>query len=384
MGAMFDRMIRLLWLVSLLVLPSGCERKDAETTRDVIPRKKAGVIDLVFTYAWEKEEWVEAVTADFNRRAMKDGAGKIVRVTSLVRGSTDCLDELISGTTEAHLTSPVSSAFIERGNAEWRAKTGRDLIPSTESLLRSPIVIAMWQPMAEAIGWGRQPVGWAEIHGLVTDPQGWATRGVPVWGKFLFGHTNPRSSSSGQCSLFAEVYAAAGKRAGLTIADVERPEVASFVSDIEAAVLHTENSTGALAGKMFTKGASYVHAAVLYESMIVGTYASKDPSRVPIVAIYAKEGTFVGDHPVGIVDAKWVTAEHRDAARTYLDFLLAREQQEKLMAYGFRPARADVPLVAPLDAAHGVNPNEPQTTLEMPSVEVMDAMLKLWDKSRTR
>ena len=51
---------------------------------------------------------------------------------------------------------------------------------------------------------------------------------------------------------------------------------------------------------------------------------------------------------------------------------------------GFRPARADVPLVAPLDAAHGVNPKEPQTTLEVPSVEVMDAMMKLWEKSKKR
>jgi Ca-activated chloride channel family protein len=278
----------------------------------------------------------------------------------------------------------VSSAFIKTGNAQWRAKTGRDLIPSTESLLRAPIVIAMWQPMAETIGGGRQPVGWAEIHGLITDPQGWATSGQPAWGKFLFGRTNPQSSSSGLHSLFAEAYAAAGKTSELTVADVERPEVARFVNDIEAAALHTENSTGCLAEKMFANGVSYTHAAVLYESMVVASYTQKQPPSIPVVAIYAKEGTFVSDHPVGIVDAEWVTEEHRDAARTYLDFLLAREQQEKALAFGFRPARADVPLVAPLDAAHGVNPKEPQTTLEVPSVEVMDAMMKLWEKSTKR
>lgn len=381
MGRMFNRMFRFFLPVSLLILLDGCGQKDAETLRDIIPRRKAGVIDLIFIYAWEKEGWVEAVTADFNRRAVKDGSGKIVRVTSLTRGSTDCLDELMDGTTKAHLTSPVSSAFIKRGNAQWRAKTGRDLIPSTESLLQAPIVIAVWKPMAEAIGWGRQPVGWEEIHGLITDPQGWATRGGV--GAFLFSHTNPQSSSSGLGSLFAEVCAAGGKPAGLTVADVERPEVARFVGEIEAAALHTENSTGHLAEKMFTNGSSYVHAAVLYESMVIESYMQKD-RKVPIVAIYAKEGTFVCDHPVGIVDAEWVTAEHRDAARVYLDFLLTREQQEKALTFGFRPARADVPVVAPLDAAHGVNPEEPLTTLEMPSAEVVDAMMKLWEKSRKR
>ena len=383
MDGMFNRMIRWLWPVPLLILLDGCGPQD-ETKRDVIPRGKAGIIDVIFTYGSEKEDWVEAVTADFNQRAVKDGAGKVIRVTSLRRDSSDCLDELMAGTTKAHLTSPASSIFIKRGNAQWRAKTGKDMVPSTESLVRSPIVIAMWKPMAEAIGWGRQPVGWGEIHGLVTDPQGWATRGEPAWGKFLFGHTNPQFSSSGLSSLFAEVYAAAGKPAGLTTEDVQRPEVARFVGDIEASVLHSGNSTGSLAGKMFANGWSYLHAAVLYESMLVGIYTQNEPPKVPIVAIYAKEGTFVSDHPVGIVDAKWGTAEPRDAARKYLDFLLAREQQEKAMEFGFRPARADVPLVAPLDAAHGVNPKEPQTTFEVPSVEVMDAMMKLWEQSTKR
>ena len=327
---------------------------------------------------------MEAVTSDFNQREVKDGGGNVVRVTTRAKGSSDCLDELIAAKSKAHLTSPASSAFIKRGNAQWRAQTGRDLIPSTENLLLSPIVIAMWQPMAEAIGWGRQPVGWGKIHGLLTDHQGWARHGVPAWGKFLFGHTNPRSSSSGLSSLFAEVYAAAGKPAGLTTEDLQRAEVAHFLGDIEVWVLHSGNSTGMLAEKMFAYGPSYVHAAVLYESMVVGSYARKQPTTFPIVAVYAKEGTFWSDHPVGIVDAEWVTAEHRAAARTYLDFLLEREQQEKALVFGFRPAHADVPLVAPLDAAHGVNAKEPQTTLEVPSVEVMDAMINLWEKVKKR
>ena len=96
--------------------------------------------------------------------------------------------------------------------------------------------------------------------------------------------------------------------------------------------------------------------------------------------IYPKEGTIVSDHPAGIVDAEWVTQEHRQRGARLSRFPPRARAAEKAQALGFRPARADVPLVAPLDAAHGVDPKEPQTTLEMPSIEAMDAMMKLWEK----
>jgi Ca-activated chloride channel family protein len=381
---MFQRMLRVFGILGVVLLVAGCQRKEAEADASGTPAPKEGVLDLLFTYGSEKQAWVEAVTTDFNRRAFKDGSGKIIRVIPQAKGSGDCLDELIAGTNQAHLTSPASSAFIKLGNAQWRAKTGKDLIPSTENLVLSPVVIAMWQPMAEAIGWGKKPVGWAEILGLATDPQGWAARGMPQWGAFRFGHTHPQYSNSGLISLFAEVYAATGKQAALSVADVQRPEVATYLRKIEGSVVHYGSSTGFFGKKMFANGPGYISAAVLYENMVIESYAQKVPPTFPIVAIYPKEGTFWSDHPAGIVDAPWVTPEHRDAARKYLDFLLAREQQEKALALGFRPALAEIPLVAPLDPAHGVNPKEPQTTLEVPSVEVMDAVSKLWQENKKR
>jgi Ca-activated chloride channel family protein len=96
------------------------------------------------------------------------------------------------------------------------------------------------------------------------------------------------------------------------------------------------------------------------------------------VAIYPKEGTFWSDHPVGVVERDWVTPEHREAAKIYIQYLLARPQQEKASQYGFRPASLDVPLAAPLDAAHGIDPREPKTTLEVPSVDVISGILQTW------
>jgi Ca-activated chloride channel family protein len=113
--------------------------------------------------------------------------------------------------------------------------------------------------------------------------------------------------------------------------------------------------------------------------MVVESYSKVASMPFPVVAIYPREGTFWSDHPVGIVDRPWVTPERREAAQTYINYLLARPQQEKALTYGFRPGSTDVPAGAPIDAAHGVDPAQPVTTLEVPSSEVIAAIQQQWN-----
>jgi Ca-activated chloride channel family protein len=79
-----------------------------------------------------------------------------------------------------------------------------------------------------------------------------------------------------------------------------------------------------------------------------------------------------------------VTPEHREAAEAYIAFLLARPQQEAALRFGFRPSDVELPLGAPFDAAHGVDAKEPQTTLEVPPVEVIEEVRELWRAHKKR
>jgi Ca-activated chloride channel family protein len=337
---------------------------------------------LLFTYSSEKEGWIKDVTDQFNNGKYKTAKGNTISVKAIPMGSGDIIDELLSGRRQPHLISPASAAFIKLGNAQSQTKTGKDLVASTETLMLSPVVIAMWKPMAEAIGWGKKPVGWSDILSLARNPKGWAAYGHPQWGKFKFGHTHPEFSNSGLISLFAEIYAGTGKVAGLTLSDVNKPATASYLEGIEQAVVHYGTSTGFFSTKMMANGPEYLSAAVLYESNVIESYSNQSNLPFPLVAIYPKEGTFWSDHPIGVVEREWVTPEHREAAKAYTQFLLARPQQEKTLDYGFHPGDVNIQLAAPLDAEHGVDPREPKTTLEVPSVEVMDAVIKLWHEHK--
>lgn len=371
------------WVSLLMVLclfGVGCRRSsspDADPNAD-----SPDTVRVVFTYGSEKEAWVTDVTDAFNSSRQTVASGKRIYVEAVPMGSGECIDEILTGRRKPHIVSPASAAFITLGNAQSRTTLGRDVVGPTQNLVLSPVVIAMWRPMAEAIGWGTKPVGWTEVLALARDPNGWASHGHPEWGSFKFGHTHPEFSNSGLISVIAEAYAGTKKVAGLTLDDLQGPQVASFVGDIEASVVHYGSSTGFFGTKMFQNGPQYLSAAVLYENMVIDSYAPGKSPALPVVAIYPREGTFWSDHPIGIVDGDWVTPEHREAAEQYIRYLLDRPQQERAMTFGFRPANPDVGLSAPIDTAHGVDPQEPKTTLEVPSADVINALIKLWHANK--
>jgi Ca-activated chloride channel family protein len=374
----YHRILAIL-VASLLCLGLASCKKETPSTQESLSNAQApaGSLELVFPYGSEKEKWINDVTRDFNQRHLKSKSGKTIFVRALPMGSGETIDNILSGRLQAHLASPASGAFIKLGNAESRSKTGKDLIASTENLVLSPVVIAMWKPMAEAIGWEKKPLGWADILALSRNEKGWQAYGYPQWGKFKFGHTHPEYSNSGLISLFAEAYAGSGKTSGLTLADLDKPQLKQFLGGVEQSVVHYGSSTGFFGRKMFANGPEYLSAAVLYESMVVESY-SQSNLAFPVVAIYPKEGTFWSDHPVGVVERDWVTPEHREAAKIYIQYLLARPQQAKAMEYGFRPALVDLSLAAPLDRTHGIDPQEPKTTLEVPTPDVINGILQVW------
>jgi Ca-activated chloride channel family protein len=132
---------------------------------------------------------------------------------------------------------------------------------------------------------------------------------------------------------------------------------------------------------MFERGPSYLSAAVLYENLIVAQESKRlsgESSQLSVVAIYPTEGTFWSNHPYVILDAPWVSEEQQAAARHFEEFLLAKPQQSQAIELGFRPADPSIPLTSPLDAEHGVDPQQPYTVLEVPSGEVIQQAQQIW------
>ncbi len=339
-------------------------------------------------YGSEKEAWINDVTADFNAQQVQTSSGNTIFVDAVPMGSSESLDLILNGTETPAVWSPASTILVPLANDAWASQNNGDELTEDNPppLVVSPVVIAMWEPMAEALGWPNDPISWEDIATITRSNQTWADYGHPEWGPFQFGHTHPDYSNSGITSILAIVYAATGKTSGLTVQDVQQPGVAEFLAEVESGVIHYGRSTGFFGRQMFNRGPSYLSAAVLYENLVVESYDETLYPNKPfdVVAIYPEEGTFLSDHPYAILNGPWMTDDLREASEIYRDFLLDRPQQEKALQYGFRPADIDIGFTAPLDEEHGIDVNEPQTQLEVPSADAIRAIRDIWGENKKR
>jgi Ca-activated chloride channel family protein len=108
------------------------------------------------------------------------------------------------------------------------------------------------------------------------------------------------------------------------------------------------------------------------------------PPRVPLVAIYPKEGTLFSDHPFYVLDADWVTDAQRDGAARFETFISSPDNQKKVLTFGIRPGNPDVPISAPLVKSNGVDPDQPQALVEVPDPPVVTGLIDKWDEQRKK
>ena len=369
-------------LLSLTVITSLLLSSCGQITK-LVPKR---TITVSIVYGSEKREWLEPLVEEFNASRNKTAGGQVIAVEAEPMGSIESVRGIIDGTLQPTVWSPASSVYIPVANSEWRKSHSGDLVTGTpKDLVLSPVVIAMWQPMAQALGWPENEIGWAEIAALATSQEGWSAYGHPEWGRFQFGHTHPAYSNSGIVSIIAEAYAGAGKQRGLTQDDLQTPEIFEFMAAVEKSVIHYGTSTGFFAERMFERGPSYLSAAVLYENLIVAQESKRlsgESSQIPVVAIYPKEGTFWSNHPYAVLNAPWVTPEQKEAAEAFEAYLLDTPQQLKSLELGFRPADPSISLASPLDARHGMDIHQPKTILEVPSAAVIDGIQTLWHETK--
>lgn len=269
-----------------------------------------------------------------------------------------------------------------------------------KSFMLTPLVIAMPKPMAQALGWPNTPLGFTDILALARDPAGWAGKGHPEWGPFRFGKTNPHFSTSGLAETVAQYYAATGKTSDLSLEDLSRPDVKQFATDVESAVVHYGDTTLTFLNNLYRsdrRGDPFGYAsAVAIEEKSLVDYNRGNPDgildagekprkpRVPLVAIYPKEGTLFSDNPLMILDAPWVSNAEATAARKFSTFVTKPGNQRKVLEFGFRPGNPSVAISKPIVKKNGLDPDQPQTTLEVPEPAVLAGTIDAWDQVRKK
>ncbi len=226
---------------------------------------------------------------------------------------------------------PDSTAWVREASANNNAER---LMPDLQpSLARTPTVIAMPKPMAEAAGMTAKPLTWQEIIKKLNTPGGWAAYNHPEWGNFKVGLSNPQQSTPGLLALMA-------------ISDtdddgeVTPAEQATLLNLKKVVTLKTASTTDIFTGlhdadqQSATTALTYVSAFPALEQDVLD-YNLANP-KVPLEAIYPSDGTAEADLPYLVLNAPWATAQHQDIANAFLKYARGSDGKAAFLAAGFR------------------------------------------------
>ncbi len=271
---------------------------------------------LTVAYSLDKEELFLDLAIEFN---LTRPAGTLP-VEPVRRHMEDMLEGALAG--EYAAISPDSSVWLDQLDLMWE-ESGRGtsaLIGETARYAVSPLVIAMRESQATAMGHPEQDVGWADLmRRASTDPG------------FRWSHASA-TTASGLLALIAEFYGGAKKRGGLRPEDLQDEGTREFVRNVESTVRrYGGEPENYVVMRMLAEGGLPLDAFVVQERWVV--YFNRNSEEERLVAIYPEEGTFWMDHPLVLLEGPWVSGDQKKAFRAFADFVAGPQGQRLVLAF---------------------------------------------------
>src|SRR3954452_10808103 len=360
------------------MVSGGSDNKSGTSSSSTLATGHAPSDALKLTFAYSPEEAVLALPLikKFNSQHVKVN-GKPIFVEAQNVSSGDAETRIAKGQLKPTAWSPASSLWGRLLNYEADKNY---VAADNPSLALTPLVIAMWEPLARALGWPKKQIGFGEVLRLATSSGGRGGFGHPEYGRFKLGHTNPDFSTSGLSAVAAEYYAATGKREGLTPKDIADRGVRDRIKSIEQSIVHYGDTTLFFSDQLKAHGPAYASAVAMEEATLVAFNRGRKGTK--LVGLYPREGTFFSDNPFLILNAPWVSAPQREAAEKLQQFLVKRITTQTAQNAGFRPGDPAKKAGAPIDAAHGADASLPKTVLSLPEPSVLAGIKRAWRADR--
>jgi Ca-activated chloride channel family protein len=393
--------------VSNVSPPAGYE---AFVENGNVPRPN-NAVDVFIVYSPESQAYMPDIIRQFNTASAAGnnpvtgaayGAGEkpvYVWGTDPVSGSSGTvarwIENAVLGSNSAETYRPT---IFQPSVGHWLAlvnyntrKPIFDLAQARATAI-SPVVIATWKTRLDALQQtlGKQDIGWDDLLSVLDSPNGWCDYNVPDCRRAVYlGQADPNNSSTGLSTAIMQFYACARKHGfterRLTETAVRDPQVQACVTNIQELVKHYSRRTEDFL-EYVERGPDYLDFLGMEEGDVVcinlgatqGDEQCNKPAQDQLVAIYPAEGTYYHEHPFGILNADWVTAEQKTAAALFTDFVLLAESQRRILQEGFRPANPAVALEYPFAPENGVNPTGIGAVLDTPEAEAIVAIQQTW------
>lgn len=338
---------------------------------------------LLIAYSPEKAALLKGLTDKFNAKNLRTSDRQPIKVELLELKPDEMVDQALSGQASFQALTPDSSLWLDQLNSRYALAQQVEpgsipprLAGEGVRYAVTPIVIAAWETSAKSLGWPAQPVGWTTLQTRARQDA-----------NFKWNHPST-AHAAGLLATLAEFYAGAGVQRGLTAELAQNPKTLEFVNAVEKTVRYYGEGELSVIQRAAQEGPKYLDAFVTPEQLVVafntGVFG-KPPAK--LVALYPAEGTLWADHPLALLETPALTTNQRRTFQAFREYLASADAQKEILRVGYRPADLNLSLTgadSPLTAANGVDPVQPQTTLQLPPPDVVSVVQNAWALAKRR
>ena len=330
---------------------------------------------------------MKALVDKFNGQKLRTPDRETMQIALVELTPEEMVNQALVGGQGFQALTPDSSIWLDQFNRRWvqtqQVEPGAiepRLTGTPTRFAITPIVIAAWEDAARGLGWPDKPVSWQQLQTKAQQDK-----------EFRWSHPST-AYASGLLATLAEFYAGAGVQRGLTVEMALDQKTIDFVSAVEKTVRFYGEGELAAMQRAAQDGPQALDAFVVSEQLVTafntgafaGPFGGKGPGARPsnrLVALYPAEGTLWADHPLALIETPDVTSNQRRTFEAFREYLATPEAQTTILRAGYRPADLSIPLNSPgspLVAENGVDPSQPQTTLQLPSPDVVATVQNVW------
>ncbi len=332
-------------------LPSLRDRPSTTAT----PRASTDDIEIRIVVSLPVEPWVNEAAKAFNESSQTLD-GRRINVTVIPMDGLTAM-----GYYEREEMDPMPTAWIPDSrylvdlvNATYKAKRGRDVFLTDGEYRAKPIATSLfswgiYKSRAEVLREAYGDTTWQTIHDAAMAKGGWREIAGDVcaecaeWGYFKLVVPNPRKNAAGLSAMVA----AAGEyynKTSITVEDVTDPAFQQWLGELMGAV--TDYSSAYSVEDLALFGYSMGDGGQLLESdLLVNMEGIQNRWADPLVIEYPQYLTWF-DFPFTVWMGPETTAQEKNAALQFEEFLLSPDQQREALERGLRPANLEVSLEA--------------------------------------
>jgi Ca-activated chloride channel family protein len=240
------------------------------------------------------------------------------------------------------------------------------------SIATSPLVLAVRQGLARALGWPQRQLGWQEVLGAMTQPQVFQQSGHPELAALKLGLTDPGVSTAG----LASVVALLDQNATGKVSDAQLVASLGLASVIGAMAADTSDFFAAQDPKA-AKGPNSIVGGFPVLERDLAAYDTGTGVGSPLVPVYLPQNPIVADYPFTVLRASWVDATARSTAEQFQQYLLRAAAQDAIGSQGLRGADRAIRDAEALPAASGFRAAI-ATPRSIPDAQTLSQIVIVW------